>query len=279
MRFLIFVRAILLTIAFLATFGCGGGSDGPSIDQVTENIIGDSIIWGARLKTSGSDKWNEVEVNSADEIIVGGYTGGSVDVANPNQGVLDSLIAKYSENGELIWARQFGVREEDKVNALTIDNSDNILVAGFSRGSLAGSHKGSLDGILAKFSSDGELLWIEQTALSTPEWDYMAGVSVDGDDNVFVVGYTEGSLAADSAGFRDFILAKFSPLGSLLWRRQFGGPELDAAYSIGIDSSGNAFITGFTRNSLDGVNQGQSDAFVAKYIRLALIDTVQSGPV
>jgi hypothetical protein len=234
-----------------------------SPDADAPGLMGESIIWADQIGTCGSEKWAEVEVDSADQIIVGGYAGGSFDESS--QGGLDSLLAKYSSDGQLTWIRQFGTIEDDKITALTVDRADDILVVGWTEGSFAADHQGSIDGVLAKYSADGEQLWIKQLELSTPEWDYPSGVSVDSANNIFVVGYTEGSLASASAGFRDYFLVKFSADGQLLWRRQYGGPELDAAYSIDVDSAGNALIGGFTRNSLEGVNQGASDAFVAKY--------------
>ena len=223
----------------------------------------ENIIWARQLGTTNTDKWGEVAADFKDRIVVGGYTGGSIE--NINQGEFDMLLAKYSPAGELRWTRQLGTTGSEVISALTVDYANRIIVCGYTTGSLAAHHKGDLDGIVAKFSPSGKLLWIKQYALSTPAWDYPAGVAVDAANNIFVVGYTEGSLARASFGYRDYFLAKFSPEGRLLWRRQYGGPDLDAAYSVASDALGNIFISGFTRNSLDGVNQGASDAFVAKY--------------
>jgi hypothetical protein len=49
------------------------------------------------------------------------------------------------------------------------------------------------------------------------------------------------------------------------WIRQLGTRSKDRAYSVAVDSAGNALISGFTEGSLGGPNAGNQDAFVAKF--------------
>ena len=50
------------------------------------------------------------------------------------------------------------------------------------------------------------------------------------------------------------------------WTRQLGSSEGDYAEGVFADSTGNAYITGLTRGSLDGnPNAGELDIFLAKY--------------
>ena len=56
------------------------------------------------------------------------------------------------------------------------------------------------------------------------------------------------------------------PSGNLLWTGQFTTSDLDHPYSVALDGSSNAYISGYTRGSLDGTNAGSSDAFLVKFV-------------
>ena len=88
---------------------------------------------------------------------------------------------------------------------------------------------------------------------------------MDGAGNVFISGWTGGSLGVPNAGGSDAFIAKYSASGALLWTRQLGTGSYDVAYSVAVDSAGNAFVSGITGGSLGGPNAGNDDAFIAKY--------------
>jgi hypothetical protein len=97
------------------------------------------------------------------------------------------------------------------------------------------------------------LVWINQFGTSASDWGSDASANSLGD--VYIGGYTNGSLAATNAGSYDVTLSRYSESGSLMWARQFGTADYDAGYGVATDKVGYAYITGTTR----------SDAFVAKY--------------
>ncbi|HEY9828888.1 MAG TPA: SBBP repeat-containing protein [Stenomitos sp.] len=86
--------------------------------------------------------------------------------------------------------------------------------------------------------------------MGTSTDDASYGIAIDSNDNVFITGFTRGELTGSSQGFEDIWVAKYSPDGTLKWTQQLGTPDIDVSNSIAIDSSGNVFITGFTRGEL-----------------------------
>lgn len=93
------------------------------------------------------------------------------------------------------------------------------------------------------------------------------GVATDSNDNVYVTGYTLGSInGGTSSGGYDIFISKYSTKGTLEWIRQFGTQAYDRAHGIAIDNDDNVYITGDTGGSLDGNTiYGNNDFFIAKY--------------
>src|SRR6266568_571168 len=109
--------------------------------------------------------------------------------------------------------------------------------------------------------------------------DYIGGIAVDGSGSVYVVGDTTSlnfptntPYQSASAGLRDVFVTKLDPSGSsLVYSTYLGGSSNEFAGGIALDSSGNAYLTGQTdspnfplKNAVQAVNNGFSDAFVAK---------------
>jgi hypothetical protein len=95
--------------------------------------------------------------------------------------------------------------------------------------------------------------------------DQSLGVATDGEGNVYISGWSEGSLVGADAGPVNAFAAKYSAGGALLWTRQLGTPEGTVSRGAATDGDGNVYISGETWGSLGGANQGERDAWVAKY--------------
>ncbi len=110
-------------------------------------------------------------------------------------------------------------------------------------------------------------------------FDYGDGVAVDAANNVYVAGSTgsanfptQSPYQATSAGgyFDAFITKLSSSGGSLIYSTYLGGSDMDLAFEIAIDGSGNAYVTGETMSSNFPTmnpfqtNQDTSDVFVTK---------------
>jgi hypothetical protein len=108
-----------------------------------------------------------------------------------------------------------------------------------------------------------QVLWTKQ--LGTSEYDASRGVATDSQGNVFISGFTRGALAGSNKGLVDTWVAKYSPEGTLLWKKQLGTSEYDYSFGVATNSQGNVFISGYTGGAIAGSNKGVSDAWVAKY--------------
>ena len=107
--------------------------------------------------------------------------------------------------------------------------------------------------------------WTKQ--LGTPFDDLGNSVFSDSLGNIYVTGETgEGLDGNINSGKSDIFLIKYNSSGTKQWTKQLGTPSSDSGNSVSTDSSGNIYVTGFTKGGLVGnINSGESDIFLIKY--------------
>ncbi len=125
--------------------------------------------------------------------------------------VIQTFLVKYDSNGSIQWTQQIGTSTVDDGHAVTTDSSDNIYITGRTWGGLDGSNKPNVcknvtstaskvcsDIFLVKYGSDGEKQWTQQIVASSKEIAY--GVAVDSVGNIYLTGYTSGTLEGVNSG-------------------------------------------------------------------------------
>jgi len=249
-------------------------SAGNTLSSQYETSSGFTIPWTQQLGTSASDFGRGVMVDSSNNIYVTGYTAGGLDGNDflNTSGNVDIFLVKYNSSGVKQWTQQLGTPVSDKGFGLTVDNSSNIYVTGYT-GDLA-PNVGGLDGntssgewdlFLVKYNSSGTKQWTQQ--FGTSSRDEGRGVAVDSSDNIYVTGWVQGGLDGNSnSGESDFILVKFYDNGTKQWTRQLGTSLYEGGFGVTVDSSNNIYVTGWTGGGLDGnTSEGGSDIFLIKY--------------
>jgi len=218
-------------------------SSGSDIFLVKFNSSG-TKQWTKQLGTSSDDRGNGVTTDSSGNIYVTGYTDRS---GNEN-----IILVKYNSSGTNLWTKQLGTSSDDWGNGVTTDSSGNIYVTGYTEDELDGNiHSGNDDIFLVKYNSSGTKQWTKQ--LGTSSNDEGSGVTTDSSGNFYVTGYTnEGLDGNTNSGESDIFLIKYNSSGTKQWTKQLGTSSVDRGNSVTTDSSGNIFVTGFTRGGLDG---------------------------
>lgn len=175
--------------------------------------------------------------------------------------------------------------------ALLSDGS--VIIVGHTSGSLGEANGGSNDLFMAKLTPTGVLdtsfnlagNGILQLGNATMGGGESAGdetvkaVKTDANGNIFVCGYTYGSLGETNGGKADVFVAKFDSSGVLA--SDFGGGdgiaqigELtlpgdnnngdDFATDMVLDAFGNVYVAGSTKGSFGDAKSGKRDIFVVK---------------
>lgn len=171
--------------------------------------------------------------------------------------------AREEDPYQVNWIQQLGTSSDDRSNSVAIDSLGNVYISGYTEGSMEGINEGGRDAFLTKFNSSGSELWTQQFGLIGT--DESNSVAVDGTGNVFLTGFTSGDLGGTNGGQTDAFLSKFDSNGNELWTEQIGGTWFDRSYSVAVDSSGNAYITGHTDDLFIENSLSSSDIFIAKY--------------
>jgi hypothetical protein len=237
---------------------CYGGTDGAVIKYDT---LGNQT-WINRYGTYGMECCYFMAVDASGNAFTTGSTDGNL--AGTNAGSDDAYVVKINASGSQLWAKQFGTSSADRGNAVTLDATGNIYLAGYTGGNIGGTPAGAGDAFLVKLNASGNQLWAAQ--LGSSDYDESYAVAIDSVGNVYMGGTTFGALpGCSSAGSRDAFLAKYNSSGSLLWKKQLGTSSTDVIESMAINAAGNLFVGGYTGGNLVGSPIGGSDAFLIEY--------------
>jgi hypothetical protein len=212
------------------------------------------VDWSRSIQ-NGESSNRAVDVDSAGNVYVSGFSTG--DVAQPNAGGSDAYLVKYDAAGALLWSRQQGTTANEGSNGVAVDSLGNVYTTGWTRGALAGASFGDLDAFLFKYNGAGDLIWSRQLGTSTIDQSW--SMTVDGAENIYVVGDTFGSLGGMNGGHNDAFVVKYDSGGNQQWARQFGTNAHDSGYDVAADSSGNVFVVGGSETG--GIPEG----FLVKY--------------
>jgi hypothetical protein len=214
-------------------------------DRSQALFIDPTLTWNTFLGGSGDDFGNALAVDGSGNVYVAGYstaTWGSPVNAFTGGAFDNAFVAKLDSSGNLIWNTFLG---DDFAggNALAVDGSGNVYVAGTWYNALANS---SNDVFAAKLDSTGHLIW--NTFLGGSGADEGRALAVDGSGNVYVAGRstaTWGSpVRAFGGGNYDAFAAKLDSTGHLIWNTFLGSSGDDFGYGLAVDGSGNVYVAG-----------------------------------
>jgi uncharacterized repeat protein (TIGR01451 family) len=179
---------------------------------------------------------------------------------------MGAFVVKLSPKGALLTRSVYLGSTSIWVSGIALDRSGNAYITGIANvltttaGAFQRTCRGFDCAFVAKFSGSGALVYSSLLGGSNGEAGY--GVAVDSNGNAYITGYTGSTdFPVTATAFQkklrggtsvDAFVTKFNASGSgLLYSTYFGGSGEDVAFGIAVDSSGNAYITGYTRSWAD----------------------------
>ena len=283
---------------FPVTVGPDLTFNGSSQDAFVAKVSADgsSLVYAGYVGGVSSERARGIAVDSSGNAYIAGDTFSSdfpvtVGPDLTSNGVLDAFVAKVSADGSsLVYAGYVGGLGADRARGIAVDSSGNAYIAGETGSSnfpvTVGPDLtfggGSRDAFVAKVSADGSSL-VYAGYIGGLGTDIAEGIAVDSSGNAYIAGGTDSSddsfpvtvgPGLTSNEEEDAFVAKVSADGSsLVYAGYVGGSGTDRARGIAVDSSGNAYIAGFTGSSEatfpvtvgpDLTFNVGNDAFVAK---------------
>ena len=200
----------------------------------------------------------------------------------------DAFVTKLSANGtSKVYSTFLGGIIGDEGKGIAVDGSGNAYVTGSTQShnfptasAFQAARAGGTDAFLTKLNSTGSSL-VYSTFLGGESNDIANAIKVDGSGNAYITGSTSSQSFPTSNAFQstiaqqftsDAFVTKMNAAGSaLVYSTYLGGGSADEAFSIAIDGSGSAYVTGTTNSNdfpVPGAIQttlsGFGDAFVTK---------------
>jgi uncharacterized delta-60 repeat protein len=196
-------------------------------------------LWVSQYKATGylDDIPHAIKVDSSGNVYV---TGESM---NSDTGY-DYATIKYNTDGRQQWAVRYegNMKGADGAFAMTLDNSGNILVTGYSTGLVNGMNVWEYATI--KYDTGGNLVWVAR--YSGPRGDNIPySITTDSDENVYVTGVS-GFIKYDNTAYENYATVKYNKNGNQLWSARYSdsNESNNIAEALALDASGNVYVTG-----------------------------------
>ncbi|MCB9234147.1 MAG: SBBP repeat-containing protein [Bacteroidia bacterium] len=256
-----------------------------------------NFIWARNF--AGAN-WNEgygIEADAAGHVYITGHYFVSADF-DPGPGTFtltsagsnDVFVTHLDAGGNFVAAVSFGGTMKEEANGLSLDPAGNILVTGIFRGTtdldpgpgvFPHLSQGSDDVFLVKLDNGGNFVW--GLGFGANYVDVAEGVATDILGNAYITGYFNDSVDFDPGpgnfflngyGVHNMFIARYDPLGNLLWAGMMGTSFETVGRAIAVNANGNIYASGRFTSTGDfdpgpgGVymtSAGGLDAFVLKF--------------
>ncbi len=267
----------------------GGGQD---LFVARLSPLGEEILYATYLGGSDDDVSMDITVDRGGNAYVTGWTRSSdfPTVGGRRFGDsegMDAFVAKFDPQGQLLFSFRIGGRDDDRGYGIAVDPPGNIYLTGETASSTfpvrdpyQARHAGESDAFLVKFDREGSRI-LYATYLGGRKIDTARGIAVDEEGAAYITGTTasidfprKNAFRDTKGGIRDAFVAKFDPIGALVYSTYLGGLLSEAGLAIAVTPAGEAVVTGVTNSAnfpVENAIQPQigsklfNDAFVTKF--------------
>ena len=221
-------------------------------------IGGKEYAWTVKLDPNGNHLWNRTISGIAPFWQAQGRgitsdSNNSVIITGVRQEAgcavcWDILLAKYDQNGNLLWSTVFGnlLTKEDEGEDVATDSQDEIIISG----------RWNNKGAVFKFNSTGSQLWNVTGIYAGASASNLYGVDTDSQDNVIAGGEFWIGAAVNVTIF------KFNSTGSQVWNASTGGSGSDRGDGVAVDYEDNILLGGSSNSfGVSGIN-----IYIVKYL-------------
>lgn len=255
-----------------------------------------NLMWVKQMGGTDQERAHSICIDRNGDIVTTGSFKGTADFdpGSPivnliSEGAKDIFVLKLDNNGDFIWANQFGGINSENGESVVTDTNNNIYTTGefsslmdFDPGAATVNltPAGFNDIFIQKLDPNGDFIWVKQ--IGGTSYDVGFANTIDRNGNIYTTGQFRNTVDFDpgsgvnnltSLGIEDIFIQKLDANGNLLWVRQIGGISNDYGYSIITDANGNVYTTGVFRDVVDfdsgpgntnNISNGGFDFFIQK---------------
>jgi len=185
----------------------GSGNTGSADIFVSKFDSAGTLLFTKQTGSVLDDMAQSLAINQSDNSIY--LAGFSFDGLNGNthSGNADQVILKFDNSGTLVWTQQFGSDVDDRAYGIHVDSNQNIMVSGYTFGTVEGDNSGGYDITLSQFDTTGNRVWLNQ--FGSTEDDFGFATISDSNNNIYTTGFTSGVLDENvSSGAQDAFIVR-----------------------------------------------------------------------
>ncbi|MCW3100048.1 MAG: hypothetical protein JWL77_5666 [Chthonomonadaceae bacterium] len=253
------------------------------------NSTGTSLVYSTYLGGSNNDSGTAIAVDSGGNAYIAGYTysndfpttTGAFQTVNNAYAALDAtcFVTKLNSTGTaLLYSTYLGGSNYDFAKGIAVDSSGNAYVTGAASSTnfptTSGVYQTTNHGVgsvnFTGFVCNGFVTKLNSTATALTYSTYLGGsisdninaIAIDSSGNAYVTGKAASNDFPTTTGafqtvnhayanfsFNGFVTKLNSTATALTYSTYLGGSMTEVAYSIAIDSSGNAYVAGLAFSS------------------------------
>jgi gliding motility-associated-like protein len=247
---------------------------------IASTFVGGTLNEGANASTLlgynyGDYYRGEIQTDAAGNCYVASCTFSSDFPVTPGcfqpvaGGGMDGVVFKMPPNlSALTWSSYLGGNSDDGCYALTIDNALNVYTTGgtaslnfpVTAGTLGTTYHGGItDGFITKIQNTGTAI-MRSTMIGTPVYDQGFLIQLDNNNDVYIVGQTEGTMPVSpgvysNANSKQFIWQLNNDLSTQIFTTNIGNGSGQVNISPSaflVDTCGNIYVCGWGGNILTG---------------------------
>lgn len=297
--------------ALQSTLRGGGDAFTTKLNPTGSALIYSTYLGGAKFENNVLFGKGAIAADNSGNAYVAGFTDSLDFPVTPSAfqssfgGTLDAFVTKLntaaSGTAALAYSTYLGGSNFEDAHGIAVDSFGNAYVTGFLRSTDFKTTTGAFQpakGAGGVVASDAYLVKLNTAAFGAASLTYSTylggsgsdggdAIAIDASGNAYLTGFTQSpdfphtstAFQTSLKGMEDAFVTKLSPRGAgpadLVYSTYIGGEAffggLDFGKGIAVDSSGDAYVTGFTgstdfplQDPLQASRRGLTDAFVAK---------------
>jgi hypothetical protein len=235
------------------------------------NPAGSSLVYSTYIGNAGDDAAYAIALDGSGNAYVTGSTSSGTYPTKPGAfnrtfaGARDAFVTKLNSGGtDLLYSTFLGGVDWDEGMGIVLNSNNKAYVTGNTQsydfptsiGAFNRTRGGSYDAFITQLNDGGTDI-IYSTFLGGADSDNGRAIALDGSNNAYVTGTTYsydfptsiGAFNRTRGGSYDAYVAKLNAAGSsLVYSTFLGGSGSDAGTSILSDTSGNAYVAGYTQS-------------------------------